>query len=285
MDLSTILILFFFGAIWGSFLNVVALRYDPDRFLFSSQRIGGRSACVSCHRTLRWFELIPLFSFLIQQGKCRRCHVHLSWRYFVTECISGGIFLFVVVRISEFNTTPAALILLSALWIAVFLLLFLITLIDIRFHLIPDEANILLGFIGIVLMVAQWLWAQPVSLLELLVPGPTGVLASHIFAAALAALFFGALILITRGRGMGMGDVKLAMALGFVFGWPDVVLVIGLAFIIGALWSVAYLARKTKTMKSEVAFGPFLAAASAVVFFFGSMIIQWYLAIFTQSIF
>jgi len=89
--------------------------------------------------------------------------------------------------------------------------------------------------------------------------------------------FFEFLLLVTRERGIGMGDVKLALPLGLLFGWPDILPVIGFAFICGALAGVALIVLKKKTMKATLPFGPFLAFSSACVFFFGSPVAIWYL--------
>ncbi len=89
------LILFVFGLAIGSFLNVVALRYDGERSLFDAGPVSGRSYCPHCGRTLRWFELVPLVSFIMQGAKCRRCHAPISFQYPLVELISGLVFVFV----------------------------------------------------------------------------------------------------------------------------------------------------------------------------------------------
>ena len=103
---------------------------------------------------------------------------------------------------------------------------------------------------------------------------------NHLFAFFFGAAFFGLLILITRGRGMGFGDLKMAAALGAVFGWADILLVVALSFIIGSLFSLPSLIFKKKGLKSLLPFGPFLAMASIVVFFFGHEIINFYFQLF-----
>src|SRR5438876_921150 len=80
---------FLFGAVLGSFINVLSLRYDPDGRIFSKDILFGRSHCPHCKKNLSWYELIPLFSFLIQWGWCRSCRVRLSFQYPIVECISG----------------------------------------------------------------------------------------------------------------------------------------------------------------------------------------------------
>ncbi|MBI5401299.1 prepilin peptidase, partial [Candidatus Wolfebacteria bacterium] len=103
---------------------------------------------------------------------------------------------------------------------------------------------------------------------------------NHIIAAVLAMAFFGLIIGISRGRGMGIGDLKLGGALGLIFGWPDILLVLALSFIVGAAVSVVLILKKTKTMKDIVPFGPFLAIGGALTFFLGYNIINAYFKLF-----
>ena len=263
MDLLTLIILFAFGLAIGSFMNVVALRYDGEHFLFDTKMIGGRSHCVHCKRTLRWFELVPLLSFLFQGGRCRRCNARLSVQYPTVELLSGIIFVFVPLSVG-IGAVPVFTFI-TALWIIVFEALLVMALIDIRLGIIPDEINIFLGVAGIFLAIfsgGQW----------------SGVL-SKMIGAAVAGSFFWLLIAITRGKGMGMGDLKLAIPLGFLFGWPVVLFVLALAFVIGAVVGLLSIVRGKNSMKGTLPFGPFLAIAAAVVFFWGQAIFDWYFSL------
>jgi prepilin signal peptidase PulO-like enzyme (type II secretory pathway) len=245
-------LLFFLGLALGSFLHVLASRYDPERFVLTRETLGGRSYCPGCQKTLTWYELIPLVSFLIQLGKCRSCDAKISWSYFLVELVSGLIVLFA-----------------PPLWAAVFLILLLVTLIDIRLQMIPDELSVVLVALGI--------WITSTSGIE------TAVWTNHLGAAFGAAAFFGLLMLITRGRGpngesgMGFGDVKLVFGLGLLFGWPDTLLLVMLAFVVGAIVGLVFIASQSKNMKSALPFGPFLAISAAVVFFFGQSLIDVFL--------
>jgi prepilin signal peptidase PulO-like enzyme (type II secretory pathway) len=257
-------ILFIFGLAMGSFLNVVAMRYDGKRFLLSTALIGGRSQCEHCKKTLRWFELVPLFSFVLQGGRCRRCNARLSVQYPIVELLSGSIFLSVPLALGVGAAVP--LIMVAALWIAVFEALLVMMLIDIRLGIIPDEINIFLGIVGVLL---------------LLVPAPlgAGAVLVKVISALGAGAFFALLIAVTRGKGMGMGDLKLAIPLGLLFGWPEIVLVLMAAFVIGAVVGVITVARGTNSMKGTLPFGPFLALGTATAFFWGTAIIGWYLSL------
>jgi leader peptidase (prepilin peptidase) / N-methyltransferase len=268
-------ILFFLGLAIGSFLNVVALRYDGERFLFSEKAIGGRSHCVQCGATLRWIELIPLVSFVIQGGRCRRCKTRLSIRYPLVELVSALIFVLVPWEIFRGATGGASMaaafvIAFAAIWVIAFELLLVMALIDIQLGIIPDELNIMLAVLGVVAAVfgamtvsgVAWQW---------------GTFLNPFLAALGAGAFFGILIAVTRGKGMGMGDLKLAIPLGLLFGWPQILLVLIAAFVIGACAGLLSIARGRNTMKDTLPFGPFLAAAAVIAFFFGPAIITWYL--------
>lgn len=281
--------LFAFGAAVGSFLNVVSLRYNPEKFLLSREVIGGRSRCPKCGRELRWFELVPVLSFLLQGGSCRRCGAKISLQYPIVEILSGLIFVFVPQHIQNpylLPTAPTDYYLLVALWVLIFLALLLLSLIDFRLSIIPDEANIFLAILGVFIVLvarsdfgvaAQGSFLGSYAALF----GLRGdIWLNHIAAALIAAAIFSFIILITRGKGMGIGDLKLVVPLGLIFGWPDIVLIIGVGFVAGALVGVTLMLSKGKTLKSQVPFGPFLAAAAAIIYFFGYQLMNFYFKLF-----
>lgn len=262
------LFLFVFGIAIGSFMNVLALRYDGEHFLLDPRVIGGRSHCPHCKHTLRWFELIPLVSFLIQGGKCRECKAKIGWQYPLVELLSG--ILFVAVPLRLYGN-----VLLSIFWIAAFEILLLITYIDIRLRIIPDELTVALALIAVFAGIfwvgyfgsASYSFLDPYAAFFGL---QNNFWASHVVGAIFGAAFFGILVLVTRGKGMGMGDVKLSLPLGFLFGWPDMLFLTAASFVFGACVGVVFLARKEKTMKSALPFAPFLALAAAFIFFAGA---------------
>jgi prepilin signal peptidase PulO-like enzyme (type II secretory pathway) len=294
--------LFALGLAAGSFLNVVSLRYDPDRFLFARPVVGGRSTCPHCKKTLRWFELIPLISFLIQRGRCLRCGVRLSLQYPIVELLSGVIFVAVpwrVLSLHSYLPTPTLLVgaptlpgagvgvtflLLSGIWILALLTLLLVALIDLRLRIIPDECNALLVLLGIAAAaLTPALDGAGGSLLRSY--GILMFVSSHVWLNKLLGFLAGgagmlALAVLTRGRGMGMGDVKLAAALGALYGSPDIAVLLGTAFVLGALAGLLGIAVGKKTMKSALPFGPALTLAAAFVFFAGFEFVQWYLSAF-----
>ncbi|MCR4328089.1 MAG: prepilin peptidase [Patescibacteria group bacterium] len=279
------IILFVLGLSFGSFINVIALRYNPDRFLFSRTALGGRSRCAHCKKTLRWFELVPLISFLFQRGRCRSCHTRLSPQYMFAEIIAGAIFVLVPIRIASlYLLPPTSYYLLVTVWIFVLLILLLLSLIDVRFRIIPDECNVALIGAGMAIAIltpvmngtgGSFLGAYGILLLA----------QSHIWVNKLLGFLAGAfglgiLAVATRGKGMGMGDIKLAAALGVVFGWPDIAVLLGIAFVLGAIAGILEIATAKNTLNGTLPFGPFIALGATMLFFGGSELVKWYFGVF-----
>ena len=274
--------LFLFGIVFGSFLNVVSLRYDGEHLTFDSRVIGGRSHCPQCGNTLRWFELIPLVSFLIQGGRCRHCGVNISFQYPIVELIGGLLFMLVPVRVAQiFPAVGIVAIFFATLWILAFLVLLLIAIIDIRKGIIPDELQIMLGIVAVIiaLLASFALPGQNISWLgtyAFIFGALRNPVASGMLGAVFGFLFFEALVLITRGRGIGLGDVKLALPLGFLFGWPDMLFLVIFGFIFGACFGIGAIFLKKKTMQGALPFAPFLSFAAFFVIFFGEPMLQAY---------
>lgn len=274
-------ILFVFGLIVGSFLNVVALRYDGEHFIFDPKVIGGRSHCPHCNKTLQWYELVPVVSFIIQRRRCRNCKAKIGFQYPLVEIISGCLFAFIPLHTFSLTGPGQPFIALSIMWVIAFEIFLLISYVDLRLGIIPDELNILLGIVGIFFIIFLGGYFGPVNhslvghyALYFAIQGDLWT--NHIFAALAAFLFFGILVLATRGKGMGLGDVKLALPLGLLFGWPDIGLLILASFIIGAFIGLIFIALKKKTMKGSLPFAPFLALGATTAFFWGIPIAQWY---------
>lgn len=289
MSIAASAILFLLGLSFGSFLNVITLRYSPrDRF-FRKFNFFGRSFCPHCKKTLFWYELIPVLSYLIQLGKCRSCGHKLTLQYPLVELISGIIFLSVPLFLKKMFLFYGIYsnfywIISSFLWIAVFLLLLLVFIIDIRHYVIPNAINLSLFIIAL-----MWVFCgvyfkffeniNSFSFLGeffLVFPSFSSSILNHIFGLFLAGAFFFGIVLFSFGKAMGMGDVKLISSLGLLFGWPDVALVIFLSFMIGAVASFLLLIFKKKKMADLVPFGPFIVVSSALAFFFGAGLIRVY---------
>ena len=299
----TYFILFFFGLAVGSFLYVVSLRYLPGQNpegkplasygagLLDLKIIGGRSRCPHCRETLKWYELIPLLSFIIQKGRCRNCGKRLSLQYPLVEFLSGLIFVFVPfvsVNSLQFIIYSQFLqFLVIGSWLLIFILFLLLSIIDFHHYIIPDLINLVLGSLGIILIALN----QKIGNFGFITGSFMGHYAAifgfresiwlnHFFAAFLGMAFFGLVIILTRGRAMGWGDFKLVGALGLIFGWPDIIMIIALSFIIGSIFVAPLLIKGRKNMKDAVPFGPFMIMASVLVFFIGFQMIDSYFKLF-----
>lgn len=141
---------------------------------------------------------------------------------------------------------------------------------DLKHYIIPDKV------IFPAILVAG-IWQSVASVLNLI---PISYFLTAIYSAFGAALFFLAIVLITKGKGMGAGDIKLAFLMGLILGWPKILVALFLAFFLGAATGLFLIAFKKKTMKSEVPFGPFLITGVFLALFFGEKIMNWYLGLF-----
>ncbi len=272
----TTLLLFIFGLAVGSFVNVIALRYDPDRGFFAQRSLRGRSKCMQCAMQLRWFELIPLCSFLVLRGKCRSCGIGIALQYPLVEIAGGLIALAPLALIPTYVTAGAYVS--AAIWtIALYILLF-ITLVDLRLRIIPDGANLALGFLGLLGVLASK--KSALGYLAIWLGVPAQPIASTLLGGLVGIVLFGAIVIYTSGRGMGLGDVKLAIALGLLFGYPDVLLVFMLAFTLGAIGGVLYMIANKATLNAAIPFGPFLALGGVITLFYGERLLELYLRAF-----
>lgn len=227
------------GLCVGSFLNVLA-----DRLPVGETIWWGRSHCDFCKKTLRWYELVPLLSYLVQDGRCRRCHKKLSVQYPIVELITGLGFVFL------YPSIPM-MVLFSA-----FLVIFVA---DLKFQIIPDSMVVISSLAALFFHIGA---GQPI--IPFLLP------------ALLSALFFYILWAVTRGRGMGFGDVKLAPVIGLFLGYPGTVIALYIAFLTGAIVGVILIFRRRVSWKSHIAFGPFLVLGTALTYMYSRELIAFW---------
>ncbi|HVZ66895.1 MAG TPA: prepilin peptidase [Patescibacteria group bacterium] len=244
-----IFISFIIGTCIGSFLNVVI-----DRLPQGLGLVYGRSFCAKCKKTLLPQDLIPLFSYLLLGGKCRSCKDKIPPRLFYVEAFMG----LTVATISYFFigglflSYCIYLILIIGICVAIFFT-------DIEYGIIPDQ--LIVAFVIIVF--AYNVFYTPFALV------------SNILAGVSAGLVFLVLFIVTSGKGMGFGDVKLSLALGLFLGFPDVVVGVYLAFLTGAAISIILiLSGKKKLKRDTIPFGPFLVTGALLAYFFGSFLID-----------
>lgn len=281
MALSVPIVLFVFGLIIGSFLNVVIFRYKPEGSVFSFVPLLGRSHCRSCGKTLSWYELVPLFSFLIQLGRCRSCKKKLSIQYPLIEFLTGLIFLTPVYFYNPLAINYSVSI--GILWVVAFIAFLVLAAIDYYWMIIPDELNLLIIALGLMRAgieksnsVFGSFSGSFIGSFSDLFGIRSDVWLNHLAGGVIGLVFIGAIILLTRGRGMGLGDLKLAGALGILFGWPDIAFLMAFGFILGSVYGVYVLSAGKKAMKDSVPFGPFLILGAVTLIFFGERILAVY---------
>lgn len=249
---NLIIVLFFlYGIILGSFYNVVGLRV-PLGTLFQQKR----SYCDTCERTLVWTELIPIISYIIQNGRCKACREKISPIYPIVEFVTGFLFAYSFYQFGWNHLTILGLLLTS--------LIIPITVADIIYHKIPNK--ILLFFIPIFFIyriiypLTPW-WE---SILGIIIP----------------FLLITLIIVLSKG-GMGMGDLKYFMLFGFIFGTGSFFLLFFLSTLYGVIYSVIKMILSGLGVKNRIPFGPFIGLAALTVFFFEPEIYHWYFNLFS----
>lgn len=247
-------LLFIAGFTFGSFYNVVGLRVPIKKSI-----VAPRSACPHCHHQLTALELIPVFSYLIQGGKCRGCKARISPIYPIMELMTGVLFATAPLIVGFSGELIIALTLIS-----LFVIIFVS---DLTYMLIPDK--ILLVFTGIFLIERIFLPLHPWwdSLLG-------------------AVIGFGVLLfiaVISKG-GMGGGDIKLFALIGFVVGVKTLVLSFFLATLLGALIGGIGLALKIFKKSEPIPFGPFIAVGTLIAYYFGDYIVTTYLNLLSSGL-
>lgn len=247
------IIVFGLGLIIGSFLNVVILRLNTGRSIAK-----GRSKCPRCSNVLSWYELIPVFSFLGQKGKCRSCKAPISFQYPLIELITALVFVLIYTHIildQGFTIYAWVSFLFSTI---VASLLIVVTVYDIRHKIIPPKISypfVILGFISIIWKVMT-------------IPGFSFI--NNVLAGLLLAAPFFFLWFFSKGKWMGFGDIVLALGIGWLVGTTGAIAVFLLSFWIGALAGLVLIAfSNAYGIKSEVPFAPFLVLALFIVGVFG----------------
>ncbi len=238
------LLVFVFGLVIGSFLNVVICRLKTKETIFFN-----RSYCPECKAVLRWYDLIPILSFLIQRGKCRYCEKKISWQYPLVEISTACLFLLIFnFQFSIFNLIY---------YLIIVSLLIVIFTYDLKHYLIPDR----IVFPGMIITLLYQ------------------VLSNDFYRPVLAGLatsgFFLLLVLITKGKGMGLGDVKLVGLMGLILSWPNVLIALFLSFFSGAVIGLLLIVFSKKGLKSQIPFGPFLSGATVLTMFYSQFLIDW----------
>lgn len=238
------------GLVLGSFYGVVIDRLPANRNIAT-----GRSECDNCHHELGALDLVPIFSFLIQKGRCRYCKTKLSWRYPLLEVLTSLTFLLSFMRFG--------LTLQTALACALASILIIITFIDIDTMIINDRFHVLIFLLGLIQL----------FILE-------GNFISSLVGTVIVSVPLLIIALITKG--MGGGDIKLMASSGFLLGATNIVVAFFIGVIIGGLYGIFALALKSKGLKSEIPFGPYLCFGIFCAYLIGTELVSMYLSLFIR---
>lgn len=235
-----------YGLTAGSFINAWVYRLCVGKSIAR-----GRSFCPHCKKTLAVRDLIPLLSFMVLRGRCRFCKKSISWQYPIVEVVTALLFLWAYARFG-FQIESVVVMVYTMMLEIVFLY-------DLKKQLISDTVLIPLAIVALL--------ALPIRDLSFV---------DVITGSAIAAGFFGAQYLVSRGKWIGAGDIRLGVVMGLMLGWKGVVVALLLAYTLGAIVGIALLLSKKATGKTAVPFGTFLSLATVITLLYGGVIVEWY---------
>ncbi len=244
------LLFFIYGIVFGSFFNVVGLRVPKKQSIVSPP-----SHCTSCKRKLGVLDLIPVFSYLLLKGKCRGCGSKISPVYPFMEFVTGGLF-----ALSFYMLGFSVELIVALLFVS---LLVIITVSDIAYMIIPNK--VLLPF--------------AVVLFGLRLVIPLEIWWDSILGAVVGFLILYLIAVVSKG-GMGGGDIKLFFVIGLVLGTTNTLVTLFLAALIGSIAGMIILKRSGQGRKTPVAFGPSIALAAVIAYFWGADFVGWYSNLF-----
>ena len=247
MTLLIYLFIFILGAVIGSFLNVCIYRIPKQESIATPA-----SHCPQCSTPIRFYDNIPILSFLILRGRCRTCGTPISVQYVIVEILNGAGYMLLIGRFGLSTESILYAILFSALLVA--------SAIDLHHRIIPDVITIPGTIAGLLAS-------------AFILPG--GIKGSVIGTLLGSGIFFIAAVA-SRG-GMGGGDIKLIAMLGSFLGWINVIITIILSSFIGSLVGILMMIFLGKGRKYPIPFGPFLAIGGIISLFFHDEIVAWYL--------
>lgn len=246
-----IILIFVIGLIIGSFLNVCIYRIPRKKSI-----IYPPSNCPNCRTPLKYYDLVPVFSYIIQNRKCRYCGMIIPPQYLIVELLNGLLYMILYIKLG--------LTMDFVFYTIIFSLLIIISFIDLEYKIIPNFLNILILTLSILYKILG-------SLIYNISPS----FIKSLLGLLISSSVFIIIILISKG-GMGGGDMKLIGALGFILGSKKILLNIVLAFIIGGIISMFLLLFKIKDRKDSIPFGPFISLAFIITIIWGPEIINCY---------
>lgn len=249
MEMAYTILVFVFGLVFGSFFNVVGLRVPMKESLIQPP-----SHCTTCQRQLTPKDLIPVLSYIVLRGKYRSCGQKISWIYPLMELLTGILFTFSYWQFGFSEEFIVALLLIS--------LLVIVVVSDIAYMLMPDK--VLLCFLPL-LVIGRML-------------APLTPWWDSIVGAVFGFGILYSIAVVSRG-GIGGGDIKLFFLLGLVLGTINTLLTLFIAAFIGMVVGIIVLQVRQQGRKTPIPFGPSIALAAVIVYFYGNVIVQWYVGL------
>ena len=247
-----LILVFIIGICLGSFANVCIYRLPKNK-----QAVSGRSFCPKCKKTIRWFDNLPLISFLLLNGKCRKCHKPISLGYFIVELITGIGFLLIYLNFNNYY----AIIFLSVLFILYLIIFF----IDLKHFIIPDSLNFSIIILAIF---KNFLPNFNTSFIHDINQSIIGGMVGYLSIWIIIYLYR----VIKKIEGMGLGDAKLMAGIGLLFGWQSIPFVLFVSAVLGLISVIPSLINKKKNLRSEIPFGPFIIIACFIYFICGDFL-------------
>ena len=244
MDFLFVIIL---GGLWGSFANVCIYRLPLDKGVVS-----GRSYCPKCKKQITWKDNIPIISYYLLSGKCRRCKKKISPQYVLVEFLSI-LFFTIIYSLYGITLTTLLLIILSLSFIIIFF-------IDLKHFIIPNEITFSMMALGFIKSFDPNLNSMFPNYIHSLIGGLFG------YGIIWSIIYFYKQV--RKKEGMGLGDAKLFAVIGFWFGWIAIPFVVFLSSVIALLSVVPSLLKNSRTMSSQIPFGPYIIVGTLVYLVF-----------------
>ena len=265
-------IVFVLGLIIGSFINCIIYRLHLKQSF-----LHGRSFCPGCKKQINWYDNIPLLSYILLKAKCRFCRQQISIHYPLVEFISAALFLIVFIvqaaalnfNLLAFSSFDILILLRNWLFTSILILIFIY---DLKYYLILDKVILPAILASIFFNLILLIFSPQYSLAALFIG-----FGWYLLAALVCASFFLIQFLVSRGKWIGGGDIRLGALMGFMLGWPNVLVALFLSYILGSIVGLILILSRQKTFKSQIPLGTFLTIGTFITLLFGQQILAWYL--------
>lgn len=251
MEILYIVLSIMFGLCIGSFLNVCIYRIPREESI-----VFPGSHCMKCGYELKWYDLIPVFSYISLKGKCRKCGDRISIQYPIIELLNAVLYLIIYLEYGYSLDTLKFMVLVS--------FLIVIAVIDFKTMFVYTNTIIVGAIFGIIFTLVQWYIDKSFPL-------------DNIYGALIGTVVIGAIVLVTHG--MGEGDIEIVAVSGLFLGAKCSIFMLFSGVVLGGIVAAIILILKLKDRKDEIAFGPYLAVGSILAVLVGNQIMNWYFSL------